>query len=261
MSMEDAKKRLAAAQVNLKEKQKELQEKAKQMRENSSGENSSGEVGDFWALADEMWGKADEMWDAADEIWKNTRQKTVHKSETREEDVKRKKQRGALGTLGIVSIILGSVVVGGLAGVGAKSIVDDRRGNPEADQTAEEMANMAQSMADMQEAMHTYEKGQAEAISNLTDTDLLKDPCSPNFIDQYDPNMYLCAMTHCRMSRQGGGANSGGGAGATQEDCSQITRQYLGYIKWKECGPVWDEDGENGKATKFGVCEAIFNGK
>jgi hypothetical protein len=105
-----------------------------------------------------------------------------------------------------------------------------------------------------------FEKAQANAVVNLTETDLLKIPCSAEYIEQKGD--LLCREMFCRMNRQGGGQNSNGGAGATSQECSDISQASLNKLKLETCMPYWNENtaSPNGVNlnSKFGICIEQF---
>ena len=117
-----------------------------------------------------------------------------------------------------------------------------------------------------------FQKAQASAVTNLTETDLLKIPCSTEYIDGiFDDSGnqivkgngdLLCREMFCRMNRQGGGQNSNGGAGATSQECSDISQASLNLLKLETCLPYWDENTSSPSGinlnSKFGICIEQF---
>jgi hypothetical protein len=116
-----------------------------------------------------------------------------------------------------------------------------------------------------------FEQSQATAVVNLTEPDLLKIPCSMEFINgTFDkegkqltpPNGdLLCREMFCRMNRQGGGQNSSGGAGATESDCSSISGVQINQLKIETCMTYWDLEGNNDQNSKFSRCIVQFDKK
>lgn len=106
-----------------------------------------------------------------------------------------------------------------------------------------------------------FEKAQADAVINLTEPDLLKVPCSAEFIKEQDPDALLCKEMFCRMNRQGGGQNSSGGAGATEQDCSAISGVSINLLKVKTCMEYWDISGENDQNSQYARCVNQFTAK
>jgi hypothetical protein len=117
-----------------------------------------------------------------------------------------------------------------------------------------------------------FEKAQASAVTNLTETDLLQVPCSTEYINgTFDKSGnqitkgkgdLLCREMFCRMNRQGGGQNSNGGAGATSQECSDISQASLNVLKLETCLPYWDENTASPNGinlnSKFGICIEQF---
>jgi hypothetical protein len=116
-----------------------------------------------------------------------------------------------------------------------------------------------------------FEQSQAQAVTNLTEPDLLKIPCSMEFINgTFDkdgkqltpPNGdLLCREMFCRMNRQGGGQNSSGGAGATESDCASISAVQINKLKIDACMTFWDAEGNNDQNSKFSRCIVQFDKK
>ena len=116
-----------------------------------------------------------------------------------------------------------------------------------------------------------FEKSQAKAVVNLTQPDLLKIPCSMEYINgtvdekgnQLTPanGDLLCREMFCRMNRQGGGQNSGGGAGATEQDCSALSGVKINKLKIDTCMEFWDSEGNNDQNSKFARCIVQFDKK
>jgi hypothetical protein len=109
-------------------------------------------------------------------------------------------------------------------------------------------------------AMETeFEKAQAQAVHNLTEPDLLKVPCSEEYISKRGD--LLCREMFCRMNRQGGGANSSGGAGATESDCSAISAAAVNKLKIDSCMQYWDEGSGSDQNSQFWRCMSAFGQK
>lgn len=104
-----------------------------------------------------------------------------------------------------------------------------------------------------------FEEAQANAVTNLTEPDLLKVPCSAEFISTHDKNALLCKEMFCRMNRQGGGQNSGGGAGATEQDCSAISGVSINLLKVQTCMDYWTHGDSNDQNSQFSRCVNQFN--
>jgi hypothetical protein len=146
-------------------------------------------------------------------------------------------------TIALISFIGGSVVTGGTVLAINKS-----------QQEQQDIDKVIKSLETQ------FEKAQASAVVNLTETDLLQIPCSSEYIK--DKGDLLCREMFCRMNRQGGGQNSNGGAGATSQECSDISQASLNKLKLETCMPYWDENtsSQNGinLNSKFGICIEQF---
>lgn len=116
-----------------------------------------------------------------------------------------------------------------------------------------------------------FEQAQASVVVQLTQPDLLKIPCSMEYINgTFDKDGKqvikgkgegLCREMFCRMNRQGGGQNSGGGAGATQQDCSAISDANLSILVVETCLSFYSETNAGDQNSKFQQCKNIFNEK
>jgi len=104
-----------------------------------------------------------------------------------------------------------------------------------------------------------FEKAQAAVVVNLTEPDLLRVPCSSEYIEKEGD--LLCREMFCRMNRQGGGQNSGGGAGATEGDCSSISAAAVNTIKIETCMPYWNEGAGSDQNSQFWRCMSAFGQK
>lgn len=101
-----------------------------------------------------------------------------------------------------------------------------------------------------------FSKAQATAVVNLTEPDLLRVPCSSEYITSNGD--LLCREMFCRMNRQGGGQNSGGGAGATEQDCSSISAAAVNSLKIETCMPYWGEGAGSDQNSQFWRCMTAF---
>ena len=119
------------------------------------------------------------------------------------------------GKMSILAIVIISALGGGLVTGGTIWGIQEANKNKN-----KETAEIIKAISDLETK---FEQAQAQAVTNLTEPDLLKIPCSAEFIKEHDPNALLCREMFCRMNRQGGGQNSSGGAGATESDCSSIS--------------------------------------
>jgi hypothetical protein len=161
-------------------------------------------------------------------------------------------------SLGAICFLIGSLITGGtLWGIEASH----NRKNGETAKVIEAIGNLETK----------YERSQAQAVVNLTQPDLLKVPCSSEYVNgTYNEKGEqvisgrgdgLCRELFCRMNRQGGGQNSGGGAGATAQDCSSISDANLSKLVIETCLPFWDEQSATDQNSKFQQCRNIFGEK
>jgi hypothetical protein len=104
-----------------------------------------------------------------------------------------------------------------------------------------------------------FEQAQASAVTNLTEPDLLKIPCSAEYISTNGD--LLCREMFCRMNRQGGGQNSGGGAGATESDCSAISGVSVNLLKVNTCMQYWSDGAGQDQNSQYSRCITIFGQK
>jgi len=120
--------------------------------------------------------------------------------------------------------------------------------------------NKSSDAAEIIQAMQSeFEKAQAQAVHNLTEPDLLEVPCSEEYIGKRGD--LLCREMFCRMNRQGGGQNSGGGAGATESDCSSISAAAVNKLKIDLCMQYWDEGSGSDQNSQFWRCMSAFGQK
>ena len=160
-------------------------------------------------------------------------------------------------TLGLICFLGGGLVTGGTIW-----------GIQNAEKNKEKTADVIKAIGDLETK---FEKAQAKAVVNLTQPDLLKIPCSMEYINgtfDKDGNQLtppngdlLCREMFCRMNRQGGGQNSGGGAGATEQDCSAISGVKINKIKIDTCMEFWDAEGNNDQNSKYSRCVVQFDKK
>ena len=160
-------------------------------------------------------------------------------------------------TIALIAFIGGGVVTGGTIW-----------GIQSSNKNQEKTADVLEAVAGLETK---FEQSQAQAVTNLTEPDLLKIPCSMDFINgTFDkdgkqitpPNGdLLCREMFCRMNRQGGGQNSSGGAGATESDCSAISAVQINKLKIDTCMEYWDVEGNNDQNSKFARCVVQFDKK
>ena len=109
-----------------------------------------------------------------------------------------------------------------------------------------------------------FQKSQAQAVQNLTEPDLLKVPCSAQFINgtfdddgkQLTPanGDTLCREMCCRMNRQGE-------KGATAQDCSAISDANISLIISSTCMPHWEDGAGADQNSRYQRCINIFDDK
>jgi hypothetical protein len=113
-----------------------------------------------------------------------------------------------------------------------------------------------------------FEQAQASAVANLTETDLLKVPCSTDYINGVFKDGkqivkgngdLLCREMFCRMNRQGGGQNSGGGGGATAQECSSISDASISLLMAQTCMVYWSDGAGGDQNSQYLRCIDIFD--
>lgn len=145
-------------------------------------------------------------------------------------------------TISLIAFIAGGVITGGVM----VKIADSKEEQQDIDKIIESLETQ-------------FEKAQASVVVSLTETDLLKVPCSAEYIKENGD--LLCREMFCRMNRQGGGQNSGGGAGATAQDCSAISETSLSLIAIDKCMAYWSDDAGKDQNSQFHQCKKIFGEK
>ena len=160
-------------------------------------------------------------------------------------------------TIGMLAFLGGSAITGGAIW-----------GIQNSNKNKENTADVLEAVAGLETK---FEQSQAQAVTNLTEPDLLKIPCSTEYINgtfdkdgkQLIPGNgdLLCREMFCRMNRQGGGQNSSGGAGATESDCSAISAVQINKLKIDTCMEYWDVEGNNDQNSKFARCVVQFDKK
>ncbi len=158
-------------------------------------------------------------------------------------------------TLALIAFLGGGLVTGGTIW-----------GIQNAEKNKEKTADVINAIGSLETK---FEQSQAKAVTNLTEPDLLKTPCSANFINgtfdsegkQLTPanGDMLCREMFCRMNRQGGGQNSSGGAGATAQECSAISDANLSILIVKACMPYWEEKAGADQNSRYSRCIDIFS--
>ena len=146
----------------------------------------------------------------------------------------------------IISALSGGIVTGGtIWGIQH----NQNKKNAETKEVIEAIAKLESSL----------DKADAAAIQNLTETDLLKIPCSAEYIEKQG-NDLLCREMFCRMNRQG--SASGGGAGSTTVECEEISNMINSRYIISQCLQYWDENtsSNNGinQNSKYSQCLEIY---
>jgi len=158
-------------------------------------------------------------------------------------------------TIALIAFLSGGLVTGGTIW-----------GIQSAENKKEKTADVIEAIAGLETR---FEQAQATSVTNLTEPDLLKIPCSSEFIngtfndegDQISPanGDMLCREMFCRMNRQGGGQNSSGGAGATAQECSAISDANISVLIVKACMPYWEEKSGADQNSRYSRCIDIFS--
>tara|TARA_Y100001938_G_C8048504_1_gene410297 strand:- start:601 stop:1068 length:468 start_codon:yes stop_codon:yes gene_type:complete len=148
----------------------------------------------------------------------------------------------------MITAIIIAALSGGLITGGSMFLIEKRQ------------KAQAQASANIIQALETeFEKAQAQAVTNLTEPDLLRVPCSSEYIDKRGD--LLCREMFCRMNRQGGGANSSGGPGAIESDCAAISAAAVNKLKIDSCMIYWDQGSGSDQNSQFWRCMSAFGSK
>ena len=98
------------------------------------------------------------------------------------------------------------------------------------------------------------DKAEAKAIVSLTETDLLKIPCSSEYIEKKGET--LCREMFCRMNRQGKGD------GSTAQECDAISNTINSKTAIDVCMVYWSEDTATNRGlnqnSKYAQCISLF---
>ena len=98
------------------------------------------------------------------------------------------------------------------------------------------------------------DKAEAKAIVSLTETDLLKIPCSKEYMEAHGES--LCREMFCRMNRQGQGD------GSTAKECDAISNTINSQAALKSCIQYWSDEtvGRRGvdQNSKYVQCLNVF---
>ena len=85
----------------------------------------------------------------------------------------------------------------------------------------------------IKELESSIDKAEASAIIALTEVDLLKIPCSEEYIEKHGES--LCREMFCRMNRQGQAQ------GSTAKECDAISNTINSQASLKTCMVYWDD--------------------
>ena len=154
-------------------------------------------------------------------------------------------------TIALIAFISGGALTGGV-------IVSVSKNRAEAQGEQQDIDKIIKSLET------EFEKAQAAAITNLTEPDLLKVPCSSEFINgvldadgkliQQGQGDLLCREMFCRMNRQNG-------EGATESDCSAISDASISILTVNACMPYWSENAGADQNSQYLRCIDIFDDK
>jgi hypothetical protein len=151
----------------------------------------------------------------------------------------------------MITVILLSALSGGLLTGGVMWTIEKRN--------AAQNSNTEAILKAIGDLESDFEKAQAKAVVNLTEPDLLKVPCSAEYIEKHGD--LLCREMFCRMNRQGGGQGSSGGSGAIESDCAAISAVAINSVKVSACMPMWEEGAGSDQNSKYWRCMTTFGAK
>jgi len=138
-------------------------------------------------------------------------------------------------------------IIGLLTGIGGTLGVQHALKPKDKDDTAE----VLKAIKDLESSI---DKAEAKAIVSLTEVDLLKVPCSSEYIKQHGES--LCREMFCRMNRQGKGD------GATSKECDAIANTINSQAALKTCSKYWSENtvGRRGldQNSQYVQCLNVF---
>jgi hypothetical protein len=125
-------------------------------------------------------------------------------------------------TIGLISLLFGSIITGGTM------YAIDKRNSADNQNTAEIINAIASVKSEVAEA-------QLVTTTNLTNTDLLKEPCSATYISAHGD--LLCREMFCRLQARGLDSS------ASQGECEQISNVKNSLIILDSCsakeGPAY----------------------
>jgi len=137
---------------------------------------------------------------------------------------------GAMLTAVIIATLAGGLITGGTM------YAIDKRNNSENENTVEIINAIASVKSEVAES-------QLITTTNLTNTDLLKEPCSSEYIAQNGD--LLCREMFCRLQARGLDSS------ASQGECEQISNVQNSLVILKSC------DGKD--AGAYQACIQVFN--
>lgn len=139
-------------------------------------------------------------------------------------------------------------VIALLVGVGGTLGVQHALRPKDKDDTAEVLKAI-------KELESSIDKAEASAIVSLTEVDLLKIPCSSEYIEKHSES--LCREMFCRMNRQGQGQ------GSTAQECDSIGNAINSKAAIQTCMAYWDENtltsrGGLDQNSRYARCISLF---
>jgi hypothetical protein len=101
----------------------------------------------------------------------------------------------------------------------------------------------------------SIDKAESQAIISLTEVDLLKVPCSSEYIETQGES--LCREMFCRMNRQGQGK------GSTTQECDAIGNAINSKAAIQVCMAYWDDKtitsrGGLDQNSRYARCISLF---
>ena len=156
-------------------------------------------------------------------------------------DIKQKVESMSALSIGVISFLVGALVSGG----GLVAI--DKRNQQVDNDTSEVITAISQLESKVDQA-------KAQSITNLTAPDLLKVPCSVEYLASN--GTMLCREMFCRMNRQQG-------EGASGKECDEISNIANSLLIIDACMKYWDESTKNERGaldqnSKYAQCVQLF---
>jgi hypothetical protein len=138
-------------------------------------------------------------------------------------------------------------VIALLAGVGGTLGVQHALRPQDTDDTVEVLKAI-------KELESSIDKAEASAIIALTEVDLLKIPCSEEYIEKHGES--LCREMFCRMNRQGQAQ------GSTAKECDAISNTINSQASLKTCMVYWDDKTRTSRGldqnSRYAQCLNLF---